>query len=137
MDIYMLRTVFTICFLGLTVEYALVAQQIVLQVVDGRKDKPISNAKLYVSFPTEANRKVLQLSTNSNGTVAFDADGVSEFQIHPVALVTCGEQRRGEQPKNYSVNEVMNIGVTTTNDCGRSGREPLRGKLVIFVRPAN
>jgi hypothetical protein len=111
-------------------------QQIVIQVINGKTNKPVSKAKLFVSFPAEMKRRSVQLFTNENGEATFSFDDADRFEVHPIALVTCGEQTPGSPTPSFSVAEVVSSGVLTKNNCGRSGREPIRGKIVYFVRPA-
>jgi hypothetical protein len=111
-------------------------QQIVVQVINGKTNKPISKAKLFVSFPNETKRQSIQLYTDKDGEAAFPLEGSDRFEIHPIALVTCGEQPAGTSQPSFSATEVLNAGILTKNDCGQSGREPIRGKVVYFVRTA-
>ena len=132
----MWRRILILSIATLGLESASMAQEVVLQVINGKTNKPVTKAKLYVSFPPESNRQPIQLSTNDSGQAMFDTGGATHFQVHPIALVTCGEQPPGAQPKNYAVDEITRSGLITTNDCGHSGREPLKGQLAFFVRPA-
>ena len=112
------------------------AEWIVIQIVNGKTNKPTSKAKIYVSFAPGSGRQSIQLLTNDNGEASFDSGDLGLFQVHPIALVACGEQPVGSQPRNYSVDEIMKTGIRTENDCGHSGREPIRGHLLYFVRQA-
>jgi hypothetical protein len=111
-------------------------QQIVIQVINGKTNKPISKAKLFVSFPAEVKRQSVQLFTSENGEATFSFDDADRFEVHPIALVTCGEQPPGSPTPSFSVAEVLSSGVLTKNNCGRSEREPIRGKVIYFVRTA-
>jgi hypothetical protein len=111
-------------------------QQIVVQVINGKTNKPISKARIFVSFPSETRRQSVQLNTDRNGEASFPSDGIDHFEIHPIALVTCGEQPAGTSQPSFSTAEVLSSGILTKNNCGQSGREPIRGKIVYFVRTA-
>jgi hypothetical protein len=56
--------------------------------------------------------------------------------VHVIGAVTCGEQPVGAPWRNYSVAEILSTGLLTQNDCGHRHYEPLRGKLLYFVRRA-
>jgi hypothetical protein len=113
------------------------AEPIIIQIINGKTNKPISKAKLYVSFVPSSGHQSLQLVTNENGEASFDSEGLQLFQVHPIALVSCGEQPIGAQQRNYSVEDVLKTGIRAENNCGHSDREPLRGRLLYFVRPAS
>jgi len=111
-------------------------QQVVVQVINGKTNKPVSKAKLLISFPGGTKPQSLELFTDQNGEAAFSLDGSAQFEIHPIALVTCGEQPPGAKQPTFSVSEILQSGVLTKNDCGHSEREPIRGRVVYFVRTA-
>lgn len=111
-------------------------QQVIVQVINGKTNKPISKAKLFISFPDDLKRQSIQLFTDQNGETAFSLDSAKRFEVHAIALVTCGEQPAGTNQPSFSASEVLGSGILTKNDCGKSGREPIRGKIVYFVRTA-
>lgn len=126
--------------LMLTMVFGLVlgmsGQQVVVQVINGKTNKPISKAKLFISFPDEPKRQSIQLFTNQNGETAFSLDGAQRFEVHPIALASCGQQPAGTSQPSFLASDVLGSGILTKNDCGQSGREPIRGKIVYFVRTA-
>ncbi len=111
-------------------------QSIVVRVVNGHNGKPLANVRVYVGFDDSKGRQPLGLTTNALGEVQFEANGAKTIQVHPVGEVTCGEQPIGASYRDYSIEEILKEGLLTKNDCGHLNAEPLRGKLLYFVRPA-
>jgi len=111
-------------------------QPVTVQIVNGRNGKPMAKVRVYIGFDDLRGRQPLDLTTNRQGEIQFEADGAQTFQVHPVGTVACGEQPIGAPYRNYSVAEVFKSGLLTQNDCGHGHYEPLRGRLLYFVRPA-
>jgi len=109
---------------------------VVVQLLNGRNGKPLANVRVYVSFDDHKGRKSLDLISNGRGEIEFDASGAGTFQVHPIALVPCGEQYIGNPDRNYAIDEVLGPGILTKNDCGHLESEPLRGRLLYFARRA-
>lgn len=109
---------------------------VVVQFINGRSGKPIAKAKVYIGFDGLKTEKSLALTTDSRGEVRFNTEGAKTFQVHPVALVACGEQPKGAPYRNYSIAEILQTGLVTLNDCGHEKAEPTRGRLIYFARPA-
>ncbi len=131
------RTLFVIIILtmGATSSRAALGQSIVVRLVNGRNGKPIAKVRVYIGFD-DLKGKPLDLKTDTNGEIRFDAHGARTFQVHAVGVVACGEQPIGAPYPNFSIDEILKGGMLTENDCGHLNEEPLRGKLQYFVRPA-
>lgn len=110
------------------------AQPLVVQLLNGRNGKPVVNGRVGVSFPGQPDRIAIELVTNRKGEVRFDAAGAKVFKVTPVLYVSCGEQRPGSPQPEYSVDDVLGAGLFARNACGHYRVEPLRGRLVFFVR---
>lgn len=113
------------------------AQSIIVQVLNGKTGKGIGNAKVQISLGDDAHRQTLELTTNAQGEIQFEANRSSTFQVHQVGFATCGEQPIGSQARDYPVDKILKTGLVTANECGRLIQEPRRGRLVFFVRHAS
>jgi hypothetical protein len=113
------------------------AQSVTVQFLNGRNGKPIAKGvPIGVYFNNETGRHILDLRSDRQGEVQFDADGAKTFQVGPVGYVPCGEQPAGSPQRDYAIDEILKTGLITRNNCGRIAAEPLRGRLSYFVRPA-
>jgi hypothetical protein len=114
------------------------AQQVTVQFLKGRSGKPIRKGeRISVYFVTENRRRILDLHTDKQGTVQFDADGAETFEVTAVGYIACGEQPIGAPAHKYPVSEILKSGLLTQNNCGHLNSEPIRGRLQYFVRPAS
>lgn len=109
---------------------------VVVQFINGRSGKPIPKVKVYIGFDDLKAQKPLDLTTDNQGEVKFNTGGAKTFQVHPVALVACGEQPKGAPYRNYSIAGTLLTGLVTPNNCGHEKAEPMRGRLIYFARPA-
>lgn len=113
------------------------AQLVSVQFINGRNGKAVKKGeRVWVYFDNGKGRQILDLHTDSQRAVQFDAGGATTFQVSAVGFVPCGEQPVGVPARNYSIEDVLKHGLLTKNDCGHLNAEPLRGKLLYFVRPA-
>lgn len=112
------------------------AQTIVIRVVNGKNRKPLARYRVYIVLGDPRDQHSLDLMSDREGEVQFDAGAEATFQVRPVGIVTCGEQRIGAPNRDYPVAEVLAHGIVTRNNCGEFNPEPLRGQLVYFARPA-
>ena len=112
-------------------------QSVIVQLINGRNGKPMAKVRVYIVLGDPTQRQLLDLTTSRQGVVQFDTNGARTFQVRPVGEVTCGEQPVGAPNVDYSVEQILKNGVLTQNECGHSNAEPLRGRLLYFVRPAS
>jgi hypothetical protein len=112
------------------------AQTIVVRMMNGKNRKPLTHYRVYIVLGDPHGQHSLDLMSDREGKVQFDAGGVTTFQVRPVGTVTCGEQRIGAPIRDYSVAEVLAHGIVTRNDCGDFNPEPVRGQLVYLARSA-
>ena len=112
------------------------AQTVVVQVINGRNGKSISKVRVYIGFDDLKGRQPLDLRTNSQGEVQFDAKGSKTIQVHSIGEIACGGQPKGAPYRDYAIDDILRTGLVTRNDCGHFNPEPLRGRLLYIVRPA-
>jgi hypothetical protein len=116
---------------------ATTGQSVRVQFVKGWSGKPIGKGgRVSVYFNNKIGRHIVDLRTDQEGEIQFEADGAETFQVSSVGYVACEEQPVGSPTRDYSIDEVLKTGLLTENDCGRLNTEPLRGRLLYFVRPA-
>ena len=65
-------------------------QQVVVRVLNGRSGKPMSKIRVYIGFGDLKGRQPLDLTTDKQGELHFNADEESTIQVHPVGTVACG-----------------------------------------------
>jgi hypothetical protein len=114
------------------------AQSMKVQLLNGRTGKPISKGRrIWVYFNNSAGRQILDLHTDSQGVIEFETRGAKTFQVSPVGYIPCGEQPVGAPARDYPIDEILENGLLTKDDCGHLNAEPLRGRLLYFVKPAS
>ena len=113
------------------------AQSIVVKVLSGKNRKPQSHIRVYVVLGDPKAGHTLDLKTDREGAIHFEAGDTKTFQVRPVGEVACGEQPIGSPNRDYSVEETVKSGIVTANDCGHFAPEPVRGQLIYLVRPAS
>ena len=113
------------------------AQSVTVQFLSGRNGRPVAKGvRIWAFFNNESGRHILDLHTDGQGQVEFDANGAKTFQVSPVGYIDCGERPVGSSPRDYAIDEILKAGLLTRNDCGHINAEPLRGRLLYFVRRA-
>jgi hypothetical protein len=113
------------------------AQVVTVQFLKGRSGKPIRKGeRVWVYLGSENNRRSLDLRTDRQGAIQFDADGADTFEVSVVGYVPCGEQPIGSPAHKYQISDILKSGLLTHNDCGHLNSEPIRGRLLYFVRSA-
>lgn len=110
---------------------------VVIQFINGKNGKPIAHAKVYIGFDDLKGQKALTLTTDDRGEVNFKTGRAKTFQVHPVALVACGEQPKGAPYRDYSIAKILGAGLVTRNSCDHKKAEPVRGRLIYFARHAS
>lgn len=111
------------------------AQSVSVQFLNGKSGKPIGEGKrIYVAFQSGPIRSILNLHTDYQGVVQFDVESAKTFRVAPFGYVTCGEQAFDAPLKDYAVDDVVNDGLLTRNNCGTFDSQPQPGRLVYFVK---
>lgn len=113
------------------------AQPIVVKLLNGKNRKAQSHIRVYIVLGDPKAGHTLDLKTDREGTIQFEAGDIKTFQVRPVGEVACGEQPIGSPNRDYSVDETVKKGIVTANDCGHFAPEPIRGQLIYLVRPAS
>lgn len=68
------------------------APSVRVQFLNGRNGKPIAKGvRIWAYFNNETGRHILDLHTDDQGEVQFDAKGAKAFQVSPVGYIPCGE----------------------------------------------
>jgi hypothetical protein len=112
------------------------AQSIAVRLLNGKTGKPLSKVRVYIILGDPKHQHAFDLKTDRDGNVRFDPSEEKTFQVRPIGEVACGEQPIGAPDRDYSVDEVVQSGLVTANDCGHLAPEPIRGQLTYLVRPA-
>ncbi len=111
------------------------AEPIVVKLLNGKSGKPCHKVRVYIVFGDPRNQHTLDLTTDREGEVRFEASEERTFQVRPIGEVPCDEQSVGASNRDYSVDDVLKKGTVTKNDCGHLAPEPIRGRLIYLVRP--
>ena len=112
------------------------AQPITVRLLDGKTGKPKSKFRVYIVLGDPKLQHTLDLKSDRQGYVRFEAGTQKTFQVRAVGTVSCGEQAIGVPPRDYSVDEVFRSGLVTANYCGHLVPEASRGQLTYMVRDA-
>jgi len=115
---------------------AVSAQTVVVKLQDGHNRKAKAHIPVHIILGDPRAQHSLDLKTDAEGKLHFNADGATTFQVRPVGVVACGEQPIGAPTRNYSVTDVLTHGVVTKNECGDFRPEPVRGQIIYLVRSA-
>lgn len=114
------------------------AELVTVLFLRGRNGKPVSKGvRVWVHFNNGTGKHILDLHTDQHGEIQFEPDNAITFQVSPVGYIACGEQPLGSPVRDYPVGDILKTGLLTRNDCGRLDVEPLKGRLLYFVRPAS
>jgi hypothetical protein len=79
----------------------------------------MAKVRVYIGFEDLKGRQSVDLTTDRNGEVRFEADSSKTFQVHPVWLAACGEQPVGAPYRDYPIAETLKTGILTKNTCGK------------------
>ena len=114
---------------------------ITVPLVNGKNGKPFAKEKIGIVLqnpdsPSGKPERYLPIWTNQKGEAAFDPGNAKTFYASPIGFVWCDKTVIARLRTNYSVAEILQTGVLTPDDCGHLNSEPLRGKLLLFVRKA-
>jgi hypothetical protein len=130
------KTLFCSVVAGFLLSSIASAQTVVVKILNGKNHKPLAHFRVFIVLGDPRNQHTLDLNTDKEGTIQFDADNAKTFQVKPIGTVSCGEQPIGAPDRDYSTEQVLKNGIVTRNDCGKFNPEPVRGQLLYLVRPA-
>lgn len=131
----LMRLVLLSLLLGASVQESC-AQPIIVNLVNGRNGKGLAKVRVYIVLGEPKSQHVLNLITDRDGTVSFEATDNKTFEVRPVGEIACGEQPIGTPARDYLINAVLSKGMVTNNDCGTRTVVPKPGRFTYFVRPA-
>jgi len=77
---------------------------------------------------------MLTLHANRQGEVDFDAEGAKSFWVGAVGYASCSEKRVGSLPEDYLINDIVQTGSLSSNDCGQINSQVQPGRLLYFVK---
>ena len=115
---------------------AVSAQTVVVKLLDGHNDKPKAHFRVHIILGDPRAQHSLDLKTDTEGELHFNADGAATFQVRPLGVVACGEQPIGAPARDYSVADVLTHGVVAKNECGDFRPEPVCGQIIYLARSA-
>ena len=126
----------TICFLLLANSTLAVAQAdaITVKLVNGKNNRPVPRARVYVVLGDTKTGSALDLVTDKLGQLHFEAPAVRSFQLRTVGFYSCEEEHSGIHNPNYSTAKVHETGVVSRNGCGTYNAEVVRDVLVLYVK---
>jgi hypothetical protein len=109
------------------------AEQIRIRLVDGRNGRAVTDERL--SFRVGTDLPFSSLTPDTNGVFVVDAPRGKVIQIFSNHLFfDCRELVYGDRP-SYSVDEILDSGISLPNTCGRIHSEARRGEIVLHVGP--
>jgi hypothetical protein len=112
------------------------AQDIRIQVVDGRNGQIISKERLNVWLgPEVGNSILLRIDRNGVASLHLDAKDMGLMSIEANNYFDCRPFGKNAPRPTYSLTEIVKSGIATENICGKLTTEAKAGELVFFVRP--
>jgi hypothetical protein len=119
-----------------------IAQQITVQLLDGRNGHPLKEQVLDLWFGDRASGHPLQVTTGQNGTAVVTVP--PDTQTFVAAGEWAADCRGGNQigktyidSSVYAITAVLSTGVVAENRCGKTTQQPLPGTFTFFVRPTH
>ena len=117
-----------------------IAQQITVQLLDGRNGHPLKNQVLDLWFGNHPSAAPLQARTGQNGTAVVNVP--EDARTFVAAGEWSADCRGGNQPGEsyidatvYAITAVMSTGIVAENRCGETSQHPVPGTFTFFVRP--
>jgi hypothetical protein len=131
---------FTCLFLIMTL--SLCAQEqpksITIRLLNGKSDIPMKNERLLIFFGASPHDVLLQkghldLHTDANGEASLP---LSAALLYLKVLVDFRTHCQENPITIASVEDIIERGLQTPNDCGKASAAPPPGTFVIYARPA-
>lgn len=113
-------------------------KQIVVQAVDARNGKPISDQHVVVfggdsPEPVKQSESQYELTTDKQGLATLTlAPGTEWLQVWIDWYVLC---QGGSGSKSFSVREILVSGLSAPNTCSSISEKAVPGHLAVFARP--
>jgi len=117
-----------------------IAQQITVQLLDGRNGHPLKDQVVDFWFGDRASGHPVQVTTGRNGTavVAVPRDAQTFVAAGEFVADCRGGNKNGltfMDSTVYAITAVVSTGVVARNSCGETTQYPIPGTLTFFVRP--
>jgi len=116
------------------------AQQFVVNVIDGRNGHPMKNQVVDIWFGNRATGIPLQVRTGQDATAVVTIP--HDAQTFVAAGEWVADCRAGNKPGRsftdsyvYQIPTVLNSGTVSENRCGKATTKPIPGIFTFFVRP--
>jgi len=119
-------------------------------VLNGHNGRPITDERLNVRMTSDDPKVGYRVvPTNDKGVAIIEADENGALQIETNLYFDCRPFKKyvPSPPYNasdilkarptYHVGEIMSHGVVAPNICGKYGREPIPGEVILFARPVH
>jgi hypothetical protein len=113
----------------------LCAQEIRIRVVDGRNGHPIGDERVNVLFDAERSARLVPTDRSGVATVNLGTDDVETIRITSDYYMPCQPHPKDSPFVSYSIKEVLQSGIASSNLCGKIEGSPKPGELIFFVRP--
>jgi len=113
-------------------------QSIRIRVVDGRTGKPIASNALTIDAGTDSGWYGEDFHTSADGIydVVLRNDQVP-FAVYDSAHYRCDSIKENDPKALYNLRNVLNYGAVSANVCGNAHAQPVKGEILIYVRPAH
>jgi hypothetical protein len=113
----------------------LFAQEIRIRVLDGRNGRSIRGERVNVLFDAQRSASLVPTDQSGVAVVNLDGDHLETIRITSDYYVPCQPHPKDSPFLSYSVKEVLQSGVASSNSCGKIEGSPKPGQLILFVRP--
>ena len=114
----------------------LCAQEIIrIRVLDGRNGRPIGDERVNVLFDAERSARLVPTDRSGVAVVNLGSEHLDVIRITSDYYVPCQPHPKDSPFLSYSVKEVLQSGIASSNFCGKIEGSPKPGELILFVRP--
>jgi len=103
-----------------------------IRVINAKTNQPIHDERLNVALRVDQIGSVA-MATDKNGIIDVDSDHASIIRILSNMYADC--RPRGELYTNYSIDAIVNNGITTGNLCSSANPKAKPGELILFEIP--
>ncbi len=106
--------------------------QIRIRVINAQTNQPVTNERLNVALRDDQVGSV-PMGTDKNGIILVDTKKHSILRILANMYADC--RPRDELYTNYSVETILDSGITTGNLCSSASPNPKPGEIVLYEIP--
>jgi hypothetical protein len=122
----------------LSLSSACIAQQTTIRVrlVDGRTGKPVVSKLLSIDAGIGLEYYGITQQTGSDGVFnASFKEPKTLFRVGDEANHRCDGMKQSDLYPSYTVQDIADHGIVSPNVCGKIHAQPMKGEIVIYVRP--